>query len=131
MNTLVKLAGIDERDADSKRNASGWGGSVQTKGQFSLASWWKFGWDITAESDDGFRRFYKLDNILQTDRVNSVYLRGQSERNYFAITAYQLGGLLYTDTSTVRKPRAAGHRLELHLWPSRCSAANSASTSTP
>jgi LPS-assembly protein len=99
----IKVAAIDQREAVPNKVGSSlpddWRGSVQTKGQFSLSSWWKFGWDVTVESDDSFRRFYKLDNILQTDRVNSVYLRGQSERNYFAMTAYQFGGLLLTDTT--------------------------------
>jgi LPS-assembly protein len=95
---FIKLAGIDESDSPRKASSTEWAGSVQTRGQFSLSSWWKFGWDVTVESDDEFRRFYKLDSIFQTDRVNSVYLRGQSERNYFALTAYQFGGLLLNDT---------------------------------
>lgn len=99
---LIKIAAIDQSEAlgtsVSSNLPDNWRGSVQTRGQFSLSSWWKFGWDVTVESDDSFRRFYKLDNILQTDRVNSVYLRGQSERNYFSMTAYQFGGLLLTDT---------------------------------
>ncbi len=77
----------------------GWRGSVQTRGLFSLSSWWKFGWDVTLESDDQYRRFYRLDNILLTDRVNQVYLTGQSDRNYFNATLYHFGGLLLNDTS--------------------------------
>ena len=99
---FIKLAGIDQHDAVTNRIGSSlpdnWRGSIQTRGDLSLSSWWKFGWDVTVESDDSFRRLYKLDNILQTDRVNSVYLRGQSERNYFSMTAYQFGGLLLDDT---------------------------------
>ena len=99
---FIKIAAIDQTDDVTNRIASSlpdnWRGSVQTRGDFSLSSWWKFGWDVTVESDDSFRRFYKLDSILQTDRVNSVYLRGQSERNYFSMTAYQFGGLLLDDT---------------------------------
>jgi len=104
----IKLAGIDQNASDlpapefgypdRRRDLDGWRGSVETRGEFSLGSWWKFGWDGTWESDDSFRRFYKLDGILQTDRVNSVYLRGLSDRNYFALTAYQFGGLLSEDT---------------------------------
>src|SRR5262249_30684480 len=45
-------------------------------------------------SDDTFRRFYKLDNILQTDRVNSAFIVGQSDRNYFSATLYHFGGLM-------------------------------------
>lgn len=99
----VKVAYIDESDADNKRTGASdndWGGSIQTRGRFSLSSWWQFGWDITLESDDTFRRFYKLDNILQTDRVNSVYLAGISDRNYFGVHLYHFGGLLLDDTST-------------------------------
>ena len=98
----VSVAAIDQgRDATavgSGLNDTGWRGSVQTKGQFSLSSWWRFGWDVTVDSDDSFRRFYQLDPILQTDRVNTVYLQGMSDRNYFGAKLYQFGGLLLTDT---------------------------------
>ena len=102
----VKVAGIEQDGSnlpgdipqDRRDRLDGWRGSVQTTGQFSLASWWKFGWDVTLESDDTFRRFYKLDNILQTDRVNTVWLQGLSERNYFAMQLYQFGGLLVEDS---------------------------------
>ena len=98
----VSVAAIDQgRDGTaigSGLNDTGWRGSVQTKGQFSIASWWRFGWDVTVDSDDSFRRFYQLDPILQTDRVNTVYLQGMSGRNYFGAKLYQFGGLLLTDT---------------------------------
>jgi len=97
----VSIAAIDQgRDGTAWGNgpADGWRGSVQTRGQFSLSSWWRFGWDVTVDSDDSFRRFYQLDPILQTDRVNTVYLQGMSDRNYFSARLYQFGGLLLTDT---------------------------------
>jgi LPS-assembly protein len=97
----INVWGIDQaRDATGISGVSdaGWRGSVQTKGQFSLSSWWRFGWDVTLDSDDSFRRFYQLDSILQTDRVNTVYLQGMSDRNYFSAKLYQFGGLLLTDT---------------------------------
>ena len=100
----VKLAGVDQNMKDlpgynpAKPDAlseyDGLRGSVETHGVFSLSSWWKFGWDITAESDDQFRRFYKLDSVLVTDRVNQVYLTGQSDRNYFNATLYKFESLL-------------------------------------
>src|SRR3990172_6666031 len=99
----VKFAAIDEgRDETAlgglTSGQTGWRGSIETKGQFSLSSWWRYGWDITVESDDSFRRFYKLDPILQTDRVNTVYLQGMSDRNYFSARLYQFGGLLLSDS---------------------------------
>ena len=56
----LKLAGIQD-DAAPLVNDLGWRGSLQTKGQFSLSSWWRYGWDVTIESDESFRRFYQLD----------------------------------------------------------------------
>jgi LPS-assembly protein len=105
----IKAAGIDQ-DVDDlpegitgqtgfdREKFDGWRGTVETRGQFALSSWWKAGWDVTLESDDDFRRFYKLDNILLTDRVNQVYLTGQSDRNYFSARMYHFGGLSLSDT---------------------------------
>jgi LPS-assembly protein len=101
----VKLAGIDQDGGeldvtpDKQRDLDGFRGSIVTKGDFSLASWWRYGWDVTLETDDTFRRFYKLDSILLTDRVNNLYFTGLSDRNYFATNFYQFGGLLLNDTA--------------------------------
>jgi LPS-assembly protein len=106
----IKLAGIDQDGNDLPDNRlfteqrraelDGFRGTLETRGDFSLASWWRYGWDITLESDDTFRRFYKFDNILLTDRVNNVYFKGQSELNYFAANFYHFGGLLLDDSNT-------------------------------
>ena len=100
----IKVAGIDQDANDlpdtvnDRDKFGGLRGSVESKGLFSLSSWWKFGWDGIIESDDQFRRFYKLDSVLVVDRVNQVYLTGQSDRNYFSAKLYQFGGLLTNDT---------------------------------
>jgi LPS-assembly protein len=89
----IKLAGIDQNPNDlpstivDPDQLAGFRGSVETKGLFSLASWWHFGWDVTASTDDTFRRFYHLDNILATDVVDRVFLNGLYERNYFSLEA--------------------------------------------
>ena len=91
----IKLAGIEQNN-DQSINAAlheKWRGSVQTRGAFSLSSWWNFGWDIIGETDRSFRQFYRLDNILQKDRVNQVFMSGRSERNYLGLTMYHVGGL--------------------------------------
>ena len=99
----VGLAGIDQKvstlPSASTIREDGWRGSLTTKGNFSLASWWSFGWNATVESDDTFRRFYQLDNAIVTDRVSDVHLVGQSERNYLGIYGYRFGGLLTTGTN--------------------------------
>ena len=103
----IKFAAIDQNcgdlpdqiraNAERCEDLDGFRGSLETKGLFSLSSWWKFGWDVTLESDDTFRRFYQLDSILLTDRVNQVFLEGQSDRNYFGMTFYHFGGLTFDD----------------------------------
>lgn len=97
----VSFAAIDQdwRDLPSSANESldGWRGSLETRGRFSLSSWWSYGWDAIIESDDSFRRFYKLDSVLLTDRVNDVWLVGQSDRSYFSAKMYHFGGLLVED----------------------------------
>lgn len=98
----IELAGIDQDVDDlpsstARDGLDGWRGSIKTKGNLSLASWWNLGWNVTVESDDSFRRFYRLDDILVTDRVNSIYLQGISERNFLSVTGYHFGGLLLSD----------------------------------
>lgn len=97
----IKLAGIQQTNPEdlsygSDREVRG---SVESVGTFDLGSWWNFGWDVTADSDDTFRRFYKLDNIVTSDRVSKVYLVGQHDRNYFEANLYKFGGLLSSDTA--------------------------------
>lgn len=98
---MVALAGIDQGNLNFEDNGpvratsatDGFRGSIVTRGQFSLSSWWKTGWDATFESDNSFRRFYQLDSLLITDRVNTTYLVGQSDRNYFSAQLYQFHNL--------------------------------------
>lgn len=96
----VSLAAIDQDWTDlpsGNRDRDGWRGSLETRGRFSLSSWWSFGWNGTIESDDSFRRFYKLDSVLLTDRINDVWLQGLSDRSYFSAKLYHFGGLLVND----------------------------------
>jgi len=97
---IINLAGIDQDADDLPNNAGpdGFRGSLETRGLFSLSSWWQFGWDATFETDDTFRRFYKLDSILLTDRVNRAFIVGQSDRNYFSANFYQVEGLERADS---------------------------------
>lgn len=103
----IKLAGIDqdvttlpkEYTIGREDALDGWRGSLETHGRFSLGSWWQAGWDVVVESDDQFRRFYKLEPRLLTDRVNSAFVEGISDRNYFGAYLYHFGGLLLNDTS--------------------------------
>lgn len=94
----VRAAGVfDDSPDDPTREGEKFRGSLQSAGEFNLGSFWKWGWDATLESDDTFRRFYKLDDIYATDRISTVYLLGQSDRNYFEAHLYHFGGLTAED----------------------------------
>ena len=95
----VNLYGIDQQDPNKNFTTSedSFRGSVDTKGSFRLNQYWTWGWDVTVETDDTFRRFYQIDDILSTDRIDQVYLVGQHDRNYFAARAYNFGGLTFAD----------------------------------
>lgn len=96
----IKGAAIDQNSdslpaaTPNRGDLGGFRGSLESRGTFNLSSWWSFGWDVTVESDDTFRRFYKLDSVLRTDRVSNLHLIGQSERNFFSLYGYQFGGLV-------------------------------------
>jgi len=90
----VELAGI--YDVDSA--ASGvlrdeFRGSVKTEGRFAINNWWNWGWDATFETDDTFRRFYKLDSTAVTERTSRLYLEGINNRNYFSANLYRFEDL--------------------------------------
>jgi LPS-assembly protein len=85
----ISMAGIKQSDPiENTPSSADYRGSITTEGSFSLGSFWSLGWDATLESDDTFRRFYKLGS--GTERVSKLFLVGQSERNYFSATAYEL-----------------------------------------
>ena len=72
-------------------------GSVKTQGKFALNPYYALGWDVLAESNDTFRRYYNLDSRIQTDRVSQVYLEGLHDRNYLGTHFYSTKSLLFQD----------------------------------
>lgn len=96
----INLAGIDQTSKKTAfpTSSRNFRGSIDSKGHFNRNQYWSWGWDVTTESDDTFRRFYDIDDVLNTDRISQVYLTGQRDRNYFDIRAYHFGGLLFSDT---------------------------------
>lgn len=98
----LNLYGIDQTDNKEAFNTSDdeFRGSIDSEGEFDINKYWTWGWDVTAESDDTFRRFYDIDDILTTDRISQVFLTGQRDRNYFDARIYHFGGLLFDDTAT-------------------------------
>jgi LPS-assembly protein len=94
----IDTAGVFDPDPDtSSSRDTEFRGSIQTRGEFDIGTFWKWGWDATLESDDTFRRFYKLDDVFATDRISTIYLIGQNDRNYFSVNLYYFGGLTADD----------------------------------
>ncbi|VAW10992.1 LPS-assembly protein LptD @ Organic solvent tolerance protein precursor [hydrothermal vent metagenome] len=71
-------------------------GSISTEGRFDINSQWSWGWDATAVTDDTYLRRYGINGA--TDLTSTAYLKGISERNYFALQGYIFKGLLDGDT---------------------------------
>jgi LPS-assembly protein len=93
----VQLAGVwDQGTVDSPTDGD-FRGSIVTSGKFALDPYWEFGWDITAVSDDTFRRFYNLDSRIVTDQVSQIYFEGLHDRNYAAMRFYSTQSLLFSD----------------------------------
>jgi len=90
----VFLAGAYNDDPSSEAPTDdSFRGTIETQGNFRLGSFWNWGWDITAETDDTFRRFYKIDGTTETERTSEIFLIGQSDRNYFSAHAYSFVNL--------------------------------------
>ena len=90
----VRVAGIFQRDpdrfVDEGRQLSGsreFRGSVQSAGKFHINPRWVWGWDLIATTDRVFGRDYGIDDAEAKDVPASVYLTGQTTRNYFDLRA--------------------------------------------
>ena len=97
----IRAAGIFQQD--SKVFAGTVGdtrarGAINSTGAFSLNEWWKWGWDVTAESDKLFLHHYKPWSFDGSEVVSTVYLTGQSERNHFDARLYRFS--IQTDDKT-------------------------------
>ncbi len=101
----VQLAGVHEDDPDIKAPTdSDFRGTIETQGSFQIGSFWNWGWDITADTDDTFRRFYKIDGLTETERTSEIFLVGQSDRNYFSARGYSFVDLTRPDQDMVVHP---------------------------
>ena len=93
----IDLAGVfDKGTIDAPTNGD-FRGSIFTQGKFALNPYYSWGWDILAETDDTFRRFYNLDSKIKTDRVDQIYLEGLHDRNYLSTRFYNTKSLLFSD----------------------------------
>jgi LPS-assembly protein len=93
----VELAGVWNDGIWSSPVDGDFRGSIKTSGKFNLNPYWGWGWDILAETDETFRRYYNLDSRLKTDRISQIFLEGLHDRNYASMRFYNTQSLLFTD----------------------------------
>lgn len=89
----VRVAGISQlsREEFDRRTvdfAEEERGLVQTTGAFNINSRWKYGWDLTLQSDQNFGETYNLDYFNAGTEVSQIYLTGLNDRNYFNVQGY-------------------------------------------
>ena len=100
----IRASGIDQLNPNTFLSAPyGAGdkrlrGDVDTKGEFALNDYWKFGWSINANSD----KYYLFDYSIPSDTLSSnyfsesistLYLTGQGDRSFFDLRGYYIQGL--------------------------------------
>jgi LPS-assembly protein len=93
----IELAGVWDNGTFDSPTEGDFRGSIKTAGRFALNPYWAWGWDVLAETDETFRRFYNLDSRLKTDRISQLYLEGLHDRNYLSTRFYSTQSLLFTD----------------------------------
>jgi LPS-assembly protein len=93
----IALAGVWDKGTLDAPVDGDFRGSIKTAGKFALDPYYSWGWDITAVTDDTFRRFYNLDSRIKTDDVSQVYFEGLHDRNYISTRFYSTQSLLFTD----------------------------------
>jgi LPS-assembly protein len=108
----VDLHGVFDDGSFSMPGGEEFRGSIATQGKFALNPYWSWGWDVTAQTDSTFNRFYGIspnfegsmpsfaDTQIQTEEVSQVYLEGLEDRNYASLRFY--------DTRDLNKPTVPG-----------------------
>jgi LPS-assembly protein len=84
----VKLTGIHQHQPEKFAGTSGdrdWRGMFESKALFDINNDWTWGWDVTVASDRSFTKDYRLDGDYRDEAVSSIFLTGQSGRNFFDV----------------------------------------------
>lgn len=96
----IDLHGVFDDGTFTMPEGENFRGSIQTQGKFALNPYWAWGWDITAQTDSTFDRFYGIRTEIDTEEVSQVYLEGLQDRNYASMRFYE--------TRDLAKPNVPG-----------------------
>lgn len=64
-------------------------GMIASKGDFTINSRWKYGWDIMLQSDKNFSRTYSIEGYSSETQTSKIYLTGLGERSHFDLNFYR------------------------------------------
>jgi len=89
----IRLAHINQQDPSAfdkrtidRRERNRY--ALSSRGDFSINSRWKYGWDVMVQSDRNFSRTYNLPNYDSALQRSQLYLTGLDGRNYFDMRGY-------------------------------------------
>ncbi len=72
-------------------------GSLQSRGEFLIDPFWKYGWDVTALSDKWYLWDYAFAgegaSYYESEAVSQAYLTGQGKDTYFDLRGFHFEGL--------------------------------------
>ncbi len=102
----IKVAGIFQQDKAAfpsfpyGNSSRTFRGSVESKGQFVINEKWKWGWDLTGQSDKYFLQNYKVKTTSTSlvdsffkDSVSQIYLTGKGDRSWLDVRGYYFQGV--------------------------------------
>ena len=101
----IRASGIRQFDQNAFNGTSGdreYRGAIRSVGEFNINPRWKWGWDVTAVTDRGFVKDYKLEGHNRDEAISTVYLTGLGKRNYFDIRTYKFQ--VFQEEGTGRDP---------------------------
>ncbi len=94
-------------------------GDINTKGDFTINHYWKFGWNITALSDKYYLYDYSVPSSTISanyfsESISTIYLTGQGDRSFFDLRGFYIQGLSSARHPGAAADRASGARLQPH-----------------
>ncbi len=87
----VRAVGLHQQNPEEFNGTSGdrrYRGMLRTIGRFSINNNWDWGWDLTLLSDRSFSKDYYQETTTPDEAISTIYLTGQSLRNYFDARFY-------------------------------------------
>ena len=127
----IRMLPICPRASPIATQYDGWRGSLETKGLFNLGSWWKFGWDITTESDDDVPPLLQARQHAADRPRQQGVLRGHVGPQLLRARGLRVHGPRLSEPRSVRDQAVRASDLGLQLRVRRSDPRRRADAGTP